>query len=64
MIIRQGKILVVDNNEDIQSALKRLSRPMAKSFTTCNSLAEINLLRYWIKAFPANHAHTQSFRSW
>ena len=44
MAIRQGKILVVDDNEDILFTLKMLLRPMAESITTCNNPVEINRL--------------------
>lgn len=44
MAIRQGKILVVDDNEDILFTLKMLLRPMVESITTCNNPVEINRL--------------------
>ena len=44
MAIRQGKILVVDDNEDILFTLKMLLRPMIESITTCNNPVEINRL--------------------
>lgn len=44
MGIRQGKILVIDDNEDILSALKMLLRPLVESVTTCTSPKEINRL--------------------
>lgn len=42
MAIRQGKILVVDDNEDILFTLKMLLRPMVESITTCSNPVEIN----------------------
>lgn len=44
MAIRQGKILVIDDNEDILFTLKMLLRPLAESITTCTSPKEINRL--------------------
>ena len=44
MAIRQGKILVVDDNEDILFTLKMLLRPMVESITTCTNPVEINKL--------------------
>lgn len=44
MAIRQGKILVIDDNEDILFTLKMLLRPVAESVTTCTSPKEINRL--------------------
>lgn len=44
MALRQGKILVVDDNEDILFTLKMLLRPLAESITTCADPKEINRL--------------------
>lgn len=44
MAIRQGKILIVDDNEDILFTLKMLLRPRVESFTTCADPKEINRL--------------------
>ena len=44
MAVRQGKILVIDDNEDILFTLKMLLRPLAESVTTCTSPKEINRL--------------------
>lgn len=44
MAIRQGKILVVDDNEDILFTLKMLLRPRVECITTCNNPMEINSL--------------------
>lgn len=44
MGVRQGKILVIDDNEDILFTLKMLLRPLAESVTTCTSPKEINRL--------------------
>lgn len=44
MEVRQGKILIIDDNEDILFALKMLLRPQAESITTCTSPKEINRL--------------------
>ena len=44
MAVRQGKILVIDDNEDILFTLKMLLRPLAESVTTCTNPKEINRL--------------------
>ena len=44
MTIRQGKILIVDDNEDILFTLKMLLRPRVESITTCSDPKEINRL--------------------
>lgn len=44
MAIRQGKILVIDDNEDILFTLKMLLRPMVESITICTDPTEINRL--------------------
>lgn len=44
MAIRQGKILVVDDNKDILFTLKMLLRPLAESISTCSDPTEINRL--------------------
>lgn len=44
MEVRQGKILVIDDNEDILFTLKMLLKPLAESVTTCTSPKEINRL--------------------
>lgn len=44
MGVRQRKILVIDDNEDILFTLKMLLRPLAESVTTCTSPKEINRL--------------------
>ena len=44
MAVRQGKILVIDDNEDILFTLKMLLRPLAESVTTCTTPKEINRL--------------------
>ena len=44
MAVRQGKILVIDDNEDILFTLKMLLRPLAEIVTTCTSPKEINRL--------------------
>lgn len=44
MTIRQGKILVIDDNEDILFTLKILLRPLAESVTICPDPKEINQL--------------------
>ena len=35
MAVRQGKILVIDDNEDILFTLKMLLRPQVESISTC-----------------------------
>lgn len=44
MATRQGKILIVDDNEDILFTLKMLLRPRVESITTCSDPKEINRL--------------------
>ena len=44
MTIRQGKILIVDDNEDILFTLKMLLRPRVENITTCSDPKEINRL--------------------
>lgn len=44
MAIRQGKILVIDDNKDILFTLKMLLRPLAESISTCSDPTEINRL--------------------
>lgn len=44
MAVRQGKILVIDDNEDILFTLKMLLRPLAESVTTSTNPKEINWL--------------------
>jgi len=44
MAIRKGKILVIDDNEDILFTLKMLLRPLAESITTITDPREINSL--------------------
>lgn len=44
MAVRQGKILVIDDNEDILFTLKMLLRPLAESVTTSTNPKEINRL--------------------
>lgn len=44
MAVRQGKILVIDDNEDILFTLKMLLRPLAESVTTSTDPKEINRL--------------------
>lgn len=44
MAIRQGKILIIDDNEDILFTLKMLFRPIVESITTCVDPTEINRL--------------------
>lgn len=44
MATRQGKILIVDDNEDILFTLKMLLRPRVESITTCSEPKEINRL--------------------
>lgn len=44
MAVRQGKILVIDDNEDILFTLKMLLRPLAESVTICTNPKEINRL--------------------
>lgn len=44
MTIRQGKILIIDDNEDILFTLKMLLRPLVESITTSTSPKEINRL--------------------
>lgn len=44
MAVRQGKILVIDDNEDILFTLKMLLRPLVESVTTCTNPKEINRL--------------------
>lgn len=44
MAVRQGKILVIDDNEDILFTLKMLLRPQVESITTCADPKEINRL--------------------
>ncbi|WP_293651112.1 sigma-54 dependent transcriptional regulator [uncultured Parabacteroides sp.] len=44
MAVRQGKILVIDDNEDILFTLKMLLRPRVESITTCTDPKEINSL--------------------
>lgn len=44
MTVRQGKILVIDDNEDILFTLKMLLRPRVESITTCTDPKEINRL--------------------
>lgn len=44
MAVRQGKILVIDDNEDILFTLKMLLRPLAESVTTSPDPKEINRL--------------------
>ena len=41
MAVRQGKILVIDDNEDILFTLKMLLRPLAESVTICTNPKEI-----------------------
>lgn len=42
--MRQGKILVIDDNKDILFTLKILLRPLAESITVCTDPREINRL--------------------
>lgn len=44
MATRQGKILIVDDNEDILFTLKMLLRPRVENITTCSDPKEINRL--------------------
>lgn len=44
MAVRQGKILVIDDNKDILFTLKMLLRPQVESITTCADPKEINRL--------------------
>lgn len=44
MALRQGKILVIDDNEDILFTLKMLLRQQVESVTTCTDPKEINRL--------------------
>lgn len=44
MAIRQGKLLAIDDNEDILFTLKMLFRPSVESITTCADPKEINQL--------------------